>query len=659
MFAKELQFNFTSQPKADYISINKGGHEDIPIYSEQAGYGFVNLTGAFPPRIVHTKRIQATDNGYTISEPYFSGHISENPDDYNHFGLAFRVKTPPGGYQIRIKTTCPTSDALISISGMRPNFPDSNDYWDAAKLIPVKNFTKITEDEWSFPYANGRDYIDIEVEPKGKNISVGLKEIIITPIPLNERSQDESPSVFLLGDSTVKSYIFEEAPMHGWGQVFHRLFNTDKVNIINYSMGGRSFKNAYSEGRLNDILLTGKAGDYIFIQFGHNDERTDEGDRFGRGSTENMYRSYIKNLYIPAIRSRGLIPVFVTPMSRIDSSLMEGRYYNSFVNRKFPEILKGMGMELNIPVIDLNTKSLDYYNEIGVKATKALFMSIEAGESPGKTNDGTYANGHPSNKIDGTHFKEALAHQFARIIVTEITRLKKEGNQVAAEIEGFLKSSVKKAIETDNWEDIFSQCCKDTLTGDNAYYRNQIEKLVQLKVMQKEEDGNFYPDVPMRTVEFRLALETLLKVKLDEMTTFNEEHLTREMMAVILYDAYCLKFGSQKPKYMTDYNDTSNHEENSENMKTYYPVTPFKKLTDAHQISTALFTKVRGAYELGLVRTEKGIVRGRISNGTSFEPGEVVTRAKAAKALYFIWVLSNPINVENDLSEIDEALIHQ
>lgn len=91
--------------------------------------------------------------------------------------------------------------------------------------------------------------------------------------------------------------------MCGWGEVFDRLFDNSKVNVINYSMGGRSVKQMYQEGRLNDVLMTGSQGDYVFIQSGHNDEKkgndigtaSDPTARFGVGSTEAMYKEYLEN----------------------------------------------------------------------------------------------------------------------------------------------------------------------------------------------------------------------------------------------------------------------------------------------------------------------------------------------------------------------------
>ena len=90
-------------------------------------------------------------------------------------------------------------------------------------------------------------------------------------------------------------------------------------------MGGRSFKSAYTEGRFNDILMTGKVGDYVLVQFGHNDESTDENSRFGRGATEAMYEILYKgDLSSCHPGSAGMIPVLVTPMSRVNGDAQPG-----------------------------------------------------------------------------------------------------------------------------------------------------------------------------------------------------------------------------------------------------------------------------------------------------------------------------------------------
>jgi lysophospholipase L1-like esterase len=653
--SSSMAFNFTSSPKKDFIHVRFDRFNGAPLYHSAIGYGFVDTTGSLPPREVHTSTIDSNGSGFFISETSFQVEAGSELH-YNHFGMCFRVNAPPGVYEICVKTTSEIEDTMISISGIQAERILEAGFWDAAQKVPKRSVASASGKEWSFTYANGRQFIDIEIEPRMLNTPVGIEEIVIRPTAVRTRSKDQLPTMFLLGDSTVKSYTFEEAPMSGWGQVIGKLFDERQVNVINYSMGGRSYRNAYAEGRFNDIVTTGCAGDYIFIQFGHNDERVDEHERFGRGSTEEMYEAFIQELYIPAIRARGLQPILVTPVSRINAYAEPGYIYtNSFKRRRFPDIVKRLGQELDIPVIDLNSKSVEYYNEIGVEATTACFMSIEAGETPGKTNDGSYANGHPSNKIDGTHYKEALSKQLARIVVSELARLGAEGVPAAVEITSYLKESVKLAIASGDWSQVHPEVTRDTTIGIHAYYRNQIEKLLQLGAMSVDSHGYFHPHQSMRVHEFIAALGQVLHVNPDGFTGYGEGELSRELMAAIVYDAYQLRFSS-KPRYMTDYNgrrltpSDPGYDPNLDSGATgimYNPIVPFNLLTDVHLLSQELAPKVKAAYELGLIRADKGILRGKNMNGTELEPKSIVTRAKAAKVLYFMWVLGRPIREEN------------
>ncbi|MFP4974652.1 GDSL-type esterase/lipase family protein [Paenibacillus sp. CN-4] len=661
------KFNFAKTHKEGFIHVKFDSASGVPLFQASSEYGFVAETSAMPPRQVHTSGITAESEGFVIQESAFAAEPGYEKDNYNHYGMAFRVKAPPGAYDVYVKTTSGAGETTVSISGMQTSRLLKGGYWDAAQLVPVRNVMQAQGREWSYRYVNGRDFIDIEIEPNRINTPVGVSEIVLTPVPVKERADNALPKLFVLGDSTVKSYLFEEAPMSGWGQVFDRFFDPGKVDVVNYSMGGRSFKNAYTEGRLNDVLLTGSAGDYVLIQFGHNDESADENRRFARGATEEMYAAYIRDLYIPAVRSRGMIPVLVTPVSRVKGDAAPGyEYKDSFTNRKFPSLMRQAGAELGVTVLDLNAQSVKYYNEIGVEATTALFMSIEAGETPGKTNDGSYANGHPSQKVDGTHFKEALAKQLARMVVSELADRAAEGDAVGAALADLFKPEVKAALAGQDWTVVFPEIAKDTTAGKGAYYRNQIEKLIQLGVMETDEAGNFNPEQPMTVGGFTGALSGLMELDPTVFTGYTGDKLNRETMGAILYDAYHAKF-TALPKYMTDYNKTTAVPGSPEydpdldpaaRGVMYYPIVSFQQLTDTQAIDQKLFDKVKGAYDLGLIRSEKGIVRGKIRGGTELEPKGIVTRAKAAKALYFMWVLFQSPSMENDVSVLGEPAAH-
>lgn len=658
---RAYKFNFTSQAKEGYRSVTYDVYDGVPLYTPAAGYGFVGQTSAMPPREVHTSTITSDGTGFYISEPSFYAEPKYEKDNYNNYGMAFRIQAPPGAYSVYVKTTSDAADTTVSVSGMQTSRLLKGGFWDAAKLVPIKHTAAAASKEWTYTYVNGRDYLDIEIEPNKVNTPVGIEEIVLKPLPKQLRAAGTLPTVFTLGDSTVKSYTFDEAPMSGWGQVFDNLFNREKAKVVNYSMGGRSFKNAYTEGRLNDILLTGSVGDYLLIQFGHNDESADEFRRYGRGSTEAMYETYIREVYLPAVRARGMIPVLITPLSRVKGDAAPGHIYtNSFKTRLFPDIMKRIAREQGVTLVDLNAESVKYYNEIGVEATTAVFMSIEAGETPGKTNDGSYANGHPSKKIDGTHYKEALAKPFARIVATELVKLGGEGDRTAAAIASLLRGDVRDAARYGSWSAIFPEMAKDTTTGGGAYYRNQIEKLLQLGVLHKDDRGNFRPDETITVDAFIRSLAKLMELDPAVFAGYPNGKLTREVMGAILDDAYHAKFTS-KPKYMTDYNGTTvvpgdpaydPNLDSGARGAMYYPLVSWQQLTDTAQIAPHLAVKVKDAYELGLFRSEKGIARGQMVNGTELEPKAVVTRAKAAKALYFMWVLEHEVSQENDLSSL-------
>ena len=652
----EQRFNFSGKPAPGAIAVTWRG-SGAPRFDAAAGFGFVERTGALPGRQVHVAGIRSNGNGLVIAEPAFEAEKGFEKDHYNHFGMAFRIKAAPGAYAIRIRTTSSLDDTIVSVTGMQASRLAPGVFWDAAGLLPNRTTVSTQGKQWSYRYVNGRDFLDIEIEPKRTGVPVGIEEIVLTPIAPQARPAKVLPAIYTLGDSTVKSYTFDEAPMSGWGQVFDKLFDPNRVRVLNYSMGGRSFRNAYAEGRLNDLLLAGHAGDVVMIQFGHNDESEDEMRRYGRGSTEAMYETLITQFYLPAIRARGMLPVLVTPMSRVNGKPKPGEpYVNSFNKRRFPDLLRKLGAEHGVTVVDLNARSVDFYNANGVAATTAMVMAIEAGETPGKTNDGSYANGHPANKIDGTHFRESMSKQYARIVATELARLAQQGDKVAGLLATQLRSEVRAAIAAGDWSAIHPEIAGDIVAGDNAYYRDQMEKLLQLGALRKDAQGNVRPQETMDTRQFAEALRQVMKLPAAALADYAGGPLSREVMAAILADAYAAAF-SDRPKYMTDYNGKTvlpgapGYDPNLDGGAQgamYFPLLGWQRLQDTGAVSPRYAAKVKAAYELGLVRSEAGIARGRMVNGNLLEPQALVSRAKAAKALYFMWVLAQPPKAEND-----------
>lgn len=684
---KMIKFIFNQQGIHKWQEKNKEVAEAL-AYQEERGYGFIAEAGIFPKRHQDIARIEKREDGFWIHEK--DKTISwRHENHYNYGGMTFRVKLTSGTYKIRVTVPSAIEDTHVTMGGMIPAQLLESAPWSAAGHVLRSQSAVWKEKTWEYTYVLGDTFLDIEIEPKldtkmkptNIDISVGLSEIEITPVEIEERTEDRKPIIHLLGDSTVKSYLYEEAPMNGWGQIIGNYFDAQKVELLNYSQGGRSLKSMYQEGRLNDLLIHGKPGDYILIQSGHNDESREEikgiEARFGRGNTAETFSMWLENYFIPAIRVRKMYPIFVTCMTRIDHDYysrtdiedfdqepihFDGFKYGNMPGIDFPKLMKEIGKAHQIPVIDLYEMSLTYIENLGGEAAKAMFLAIEAGETPGKTNTGSYANGNPSQMCDGTHYKECLGKQFTRMILTDMVRQD-------LEIATYLKTGVLDILQMQEDELIekalFPEIPQDMKKGKNAYYRNQVEKLVGLGALQLDEKSNFNPKATMTIGEYQSALKKIWNISWESMMANenSEEALTVAQMGHLIYQAYEQKFGKAadgtwyKPKYMTDYNgvnlspDDPNYDSNliGESAQ-YYPLVPWDKLQDMEEVTSKfkdIKEELKAVYELGLLRSEKGLIRGKMVNGTYLEPARIVTREKAAKSLYFLFVLDKEIRVES------------
>lgn len=296
------------------------------------------------------------------------------------------------------------------------------------------------------------------------------------------------------------------------------------MNVVNYSQGGRSLKAMYQEGRLNDILLRAKEGDYLFLQSGHNDESRDApkgiGSRFGRGNTAESFEEFLRTYFLPAIRARGVRPVLVSCMTRLDSSVYsadrdfdgEEIHLGGFLNGEvphidFPGLMIRAAEREGLPYIDLYHASIDYLQSIGGNAAKAKFLSLEPGETPGKTNSGSYANGHPSGKCDCTHYRESLSKEFARIVVTQSVQKRLFPSD-------WVRPETMEAVEREDFSVFFPEKVPDIAKGTGAYYCDAIEKMLQAGVMRTREDELFHPDEMIGVEEFAGCLERCWGIRL-------------------------------------------------------------------------------------------------------------------------------------------------
>ncbi len=228
-----------------------------------------------------------------------------------------------------------------------------------------------------------------------------------------------APVVYIAGDSTVMTYKsgYNLYPQQGWGARLPEWFNAG-ISFTNNAIGGRSSKSFVDEGRLASILAVIQSGDYLFIQFAHNDTSSDPAKHTDPFTT---YKQYLR-MYVDGARAHGATPVLVTPVGR-RSTNSDGTFKNDFPD--YCTAMKQVGTETNTPVIDLMSRSIAFYNSLGFASTTNVFLWLAAGQYPN----------FPNGVSDSTHFQE-----FGAI---EIARLVKEGIQATSlPMKSFIKSAI-------------------------------------------------------------------------------------------------------------------------------------------------------------------------------------------------------------------------
>jgi lysophospholipase L1-like esterase len=213
-----------------------------------------------------------------------------------------------------------------------------------------------------------------------------VRSIDIQPIP-NE------PVIYLAGDSTVVDQYYE--PWAAWGQMLPRFFLPGIV-VANHAESGETTRAFVGEHRLAKIMTTMKPGDYLFIQFAHNDMKP------GAVSLDD-YKKLLTD-YIAQTRAKGATPVLVTPMNRrtFDD---DGKIKNSF--GEYPEAVRQVAADQQVALIDLNVMSKTLFETMGPEGTLKAFMHYPANSFPGQT----------EAISDDTHFNSYGAYELARCIV--------------------------------------------------------------------------------------------------------------------------------------------------------------------------------------------------------------------------------------------------
>lgn len=193
-----------------------------------------------------------------------------------------------------------------------------------------------------------------------------------------EITQADVPTIFLLGDSTVCDQPQE--PYSSWGQMLPRFFGPG-VAVANHAESGESLRSSLGARRLDKVLSLIKPGDYLFIQYGHNDQK-EKGEGVGAFTT---YKADLKTFVVEA-RKRGATPVLVTSVNRRNFN-EQGKVYSTL--GEYPEAVRQVAREEKVALIDLNAMSKTFYEALGPQRSALAF----------KEGDGTHQNNYGAYEL--------------------------------------------------------------------------------------------------------------------------------------------------------------------------------------------------------------------------------------------------------------------
>jgi lysophospholipase L1-like esterase len=211
--------------------------------------------------------------------------------------------------------------------------------------------------------------------------------------------------VYLIGDSTCANKEVRAYPETGWGMPFSYFFDST-VEVDNRARNGRSTRTFISENLWQPVADNLQEGDYVFIQFGHNDESKEKTDRY---TTPEEYKANLVR-FVTETRAKKAIPVLLTPVSR---RKFDAAGQAQETHAEYAPLARAVASELSVPLIEADEATKNLYQQFGAENSKLLFLQLEKGEHPN----------YPDGKTDNTHFNELGARKVAQLILQGVQAL--------------------------------------------------------------------------------------------------------------------------------------------------------------------------------------------------------------------------------------------
>ena len=343
-----------------------------PVYNQQTGYGYDILP--------------APNVKKPTAEPFF-----------------FSVKVPDGNYRVRVElggvkngntTVRAEGRRLMMDNILTPKKKDAQ----TVEFVVNKRSTLIEGDKHVKIKDREKGYLtwDEKLTLEFNGPQPAVRSIHI------ERD-DQVPTIYLCGNSTVVDQANE--PWASWGQMITRFFGPG-IAVSNHAESGLTARSFIGSNRLDKILSTLKKGDYVFVEFGHNDEKERQ-----PGDGAWYHYQYQLKIFIDRVRAKGADIVFCTPTQR--RSFESDNKTISNTHGDFPAAMKMVAEKERVPLIDLNQMTKVFFETLGLEDSKRALVHYPANTFPNQ----------PNELRDNTHFNPYGAYEVAKCVVMGIKKL--------------------------------------------------------------------------------------------------------------------------------------------------------------------------------------------------------------------------------------------
>lgn len=451
-FAEEKTYTFGS---------NKDISKDT-LFSEEIGYGYSDVTfpdeaAGWVSHIYYPRESNVTQS---------AASFVEDGEDYAEISSKVWTETESSGYGVFTYESTSTLDFNldpanynVKVSFINPTESEISAYVESEDITKVNDISIAPGEtkDVEFTACLIDDILNLKFLAASSATSEGdaqTKTVYVQSVSL-EKTENEAgnkPTVFIASDSTVQTYDEYYYPQTGWGQTLYNFFGnfmeerecddcdysqsqtyeTDQVIIENRAIGGRSSKSFIDEGKLDDLLEDIKPGDYLLVQWAHNDSTYSRPNRYVSPEDFGKWIQY----YVDGAQQRGATCVLVTPVARYSYTTTESGELDTFVSNfeAYRSVMLDISSEQDVPLVDLTSLSIDVCNSFGIEGAKSLFLQLAAGEY-----DGYYAGG----VSDATHLQYYGAYKFAQCVAKGI-----KSNEQLEELSSYITLTLPDNLPT-------------------------------------------------------------------------------------------------------------------------------------------------------------------------------------------------------------------